>query len=98
MINKIENKNQKKREKSNVFFNNKGIVSFIGSSCGQRMTIQKETKREVVEKNSSFKELSKEYINISLLYYHFCDLRKNVALKIFNPESNLVFTFARSMY
>ena len=60
---------RKKSNKLIVFFNNRDIVSFIESCCGQGTAIQNEANREAVEKKTApLKKLNNKYLNISLSF------------------------------
>ena len=59
----------KKNNKLILFFNNRGIVSFIESYCSESTAIQNEANREVVgKKPAPLKKLNNEYLNISLSF------------------------------
>ena len=60
---------REKNNKSIVFFNNRDMVSFIESCCGQSTVIQNETNREAIgKKTAPFKKINNKYLNISLSF------------------------------
>ena len=60
---------RKKSNKLIVFFNNRDIVSFIESCCGQGTAIQNKANREAVgKKTAPLKKLNNKYLNISLSF------------------------------
>ena len=74
----------KKNNKLILFFNNRGIVSFIERYCGQSTAIQNEANREVVgKKPAPLKKLNNEYLNISLSFSFPFDFVFNY--KFFEP-------------
>ena len=57
----------KKKTINRLYFNNRDIVSFIESCCGQSTAIQNEANREAVRKSTTFLVLLAFYLTIRYL-------------------------------
>ena len=87
----------KKKKINRLYFNNRDIVSFIESCCGQRTAIQNEANREAVRKKHHFSFPFGFLFNYKIFARTDIatnQMRIHVALKICNTRSNLVFRYS----